>query len=82
MHCLLDVHFNEDRCTANDRNTQFTLNILRKIVLNLFKNYKAECGNKSPISNIMMDCLMDEKKLLQVLFALIEIAFVTVWLQI
>ena len=76
MHWLLDVHFNEDRCTANDRNTQLTLNILRKIVLNLLKNYKAESGIKSPLSNIMMDCLMDEKMLLQVLFLLFSTAFV------
>ena len=81
MHWLLDVHFNEDRCTANDRNTQFTLNIFRKIVLNLLKNYKTESGNKSPISNIMMDCLMDEKNLLLVLFALFLTSFVTDSLQ-
>ena len=81
MHWLLDVHFCEDRCTANERNTQFTLNILRKIVLNLLKQHKANTGSKSPYSNIMMDCLMDEKKLLQVLFALVSIAFVTDLLQ-
>ena len=76
MHWLLDVHFNEDRCAANDKNTQFALNILRKIVLNLLKNYKAETSVKSPLSNIMMDCLMDEKILLQVLFSLFSILFV------
>jgi predicted transposase YbfD/YdcC len=48
MHWLLDVHFGEDRCLAKERNTQFTLNILRKIVLNLVKLYKKEHAPKLP----------------------------------
>ena len=81
MHWLLDVHFSEDRCLAKDRNTQFTLNILRKIVLNLLKTYKAENGIKKPLSNIMADCLFDEKNILDVLFLALFQLFVTVSLQ-
>lgn len=81
MHWLLDVHFGEDRCLANDRNTQFTLNILRKIVLNLLKTYKTQNNIKRPISNIMADCLFDEKNILDVLFLTLLQLFVTVMLQ-
>jgi len=81
MHWLLDVHFNEDRCTARDRNTQLTLNILRKIVLNLLKEYKTKTGTQSPYSGIMADCLFDEKNLLNILFLLLTLDFVSVLLQ-
>ena len=77
MHWLLDVHFGEDKCLANERNTQFTLNILRKIVLNLLKVYKAKNGIKKPVSNIMAECLFDEKNIVPVLFAALLEAFVT-----
>jgi predicted transposase YbfD/YdcC len=76
MYWLLDVHFSEDTCTAQDENTQFALNILRKTVLNLLKQYKTNCNIKQPISGIMADCLFDCNKLLDVLCVLVFLAIV------
>jgi len=81
MHYLLDVHFAEDKCTVNDKNTQFVLNILRKIALNLLKQHKEQTGSKKAYSNIMAECLFDEKNILDVLFLLLLLAFVSDLLQ-
>jgi len=66
MHWLLDVHFDEDHCRAQDKNVQLNLNIARKCAINLIKLFKSELGSKRPISNIMLDCLIDEHDLLQI----------------
>ena len=66
MHWLLDVHFDEDHCRAQDKNVQLNLNIARKCAINLIKLFKSELGSKRPISNIMLDCLIDERDLLQI----------------
>ncbi len=68
MHWLLDVHFNEDQCRTQDKNTQLNLNIARKCAINLIKLFKSETGSKKPMSNIMLDCLIDERDLLQVVY--------------
>ena len=67
MHWLLDVHFNEDHCRTQDKNIQLNLNIARKCAINLIKLFKKETGSKKPISNIMLDCLVDERDLLQII---------------
>jgi predicted transposase YbfD/YdcC len=59
MHWLLDVHFNEDKTRVWDMNLQKTLNILRKIALNLARDYKAKTSSKSPISGILKKNLFD-----------------------
>lgn len=59
MHWLLDVHFEEDWCRAEDKNIQQNLNIFRKCAINLIKLFKSETQSKKPISNIMLDCLLD-----------------------
>lgn len=59
MHWLLDVHFNEDKTRVWDMNVQKTLNILRKIVLNLAREYKAKTGSKEPISKVLKKNLFD-----------------------
>ena len=66
MHWLLDVHFDEDHCRAQDKNEQLNLNIARKCAINLIKLFKSEKHSKKPISNIMLDCLIDERDLLQI----------------
>jgi len=66
MHWLLDVHFEEDWCRAEDKNIQKNLNIFRKCAINLIKLYKSESESKKPISNIMLDCLLDFDSLLQI----------------
>jgi predicted transposase YbfD/YdcC len=67
MHWLLDVHFGEDFCRMEDENVQQILNIVRKVALNSVKNFKEKTRSKRPLSKIMLDCLLDEKKMLEIL---------------
>jgi len=67
MHWLLDVHFVEDACRVQDENIQKNLNIIRKIVLNSLKLFKVTAGSKRPLSNIMLDCLIDPEFILDIL---------------
>ena len=59
MHWLLDVHFAEDRTRVWDMNVQKLLNIMRKIALNLSKEYKAKTESNIPISKILKRNLFD-----------------------
>jgi predicted transposase YbfD/YdcC len=59
MHWLLDVHFAEDKTCVWDMNVQKTLNIMRKIALNLAKDFRAKTGNKNSISGILKRNLFD-----------------------
>jgi len=52
-HWLLDVHFAEDKTRIWDMNVQKTLNIMRKIALNLARDYKAKTNSKHPLSDIL-----------------------------
>lgn len=53
MHWLLDVHFQEDRTRVWDMNVQKSLNLTRKIVINLAKAFNARFPRKLPISAIL-----------------------------
>ncbi len=66
MHWLLDVHFQEDFCRMQEANIQKVLNMIRKIVLNSMRSYKDKTKSKRPISNIMLDCLIDPCLILEV----------------
>ena len=59
MHWLLDIHFDEDGCRAEDKNVQQNLNMLHKAALNTVKQYQSRTGKKRPMSKIMFDCLLD-----------------------
>jgi predicted transposase YbfD/YdcC len=59
MHWLLDVHFAEDKTRVWDMNLQKSLNIIRKIALNLARDYKTKTASKSPISGILKRNLFD-----------------------
>jgi predicted transposase YbfD/YdcC len=59
MHWLLDVHFAEDKTRVWDMNVQKTLNIMRKIALNLAKDFKSKSDSKQPISGILKRNLFD-----------------------
>lgn len=59
MHWLLDVHFNEDKTKVWDMNIQKTLNLTRKIALNLAKIFKNRTYSKLPISKILKRNLFD-----------------------
>ena len=67
MHWLLDVHFAEDYCRIENRNVQQSLNIVRKIALNLIKLYKQGTSSKLPLSNIMFNCLIDPSMMMRIL---------------
>lgn len=59
MHWLLDVRFSEDKTRVWDMNVQKTLNILRKIALNLARDYRAKSSAKTSISGILKRNLFD-----------------------
>lgn len=76
MHWLLDVHFAEDKTMVWDMNVQQNLNIMRKIALNLAREYKSQRLPKSSISGILERNLFDINNLaefLQFFFALINV---------
>jgi predicted transposase YbfD/YdcC len=75
MHWLLDVHFEEDKTRAFNENTQKSLNVFRKIVLNLLRIYKEVTASKQPYSGIMHGCLFDTKVLVQTLTAICVLNF-------
>jgi len=59
MHWLLDVHFAEDKTRVWDMNVQKLLNTMRKIALNLSKDYKVKTESKIPISGVLKRNLFD-----------------------
>lgn len=67
MHWLLDVHFEEDWCRVEDKSVQQSLNMFRKAAINLIKLFKERTETKRPISNIMLDCLIDSSYLTRVI---------------
>lgn len=67
MHWLLDVHFEEDWCRIEDKTVQKNLNIFRKAAINLIKLFKSRTKTKRPISNIMLDCLINPSDILRVI---------------
>ena len=77
MHWLLDVHFAEDKTKVWNMNIQQSLNIMRKIALNLAREYKSQRLPKSPISGILKRNLFDVNNLadfLHFLFALLDVS--------
>lgn len=67
MHWLLDVHFEEDWCRIEDKKVQQHLNMFRKAAINLIKQYKTRNQSKKAISNIMLECLIDDTVILKVI---------------
>jgi predicted transposase YbfD/YdcC len=67
MHWQLDVIFGEDVTTLHEKNTQITMNILRKSVLNVLRVYRDNFEPKSNMINISRKCLHDTDILLDVL---------------
>ena len=68
MHWLLDVHFEEDWCRVESKDVQQCLNMFKKAAINFIKSFKARNNSKAALSNIMFECLMDPKMILQVVF--------------
>ena len=67
MHWLLDVHFEEDFCLIESKAVQQHMNMFRKAAINLIKFFKSRTETKRPVSNIMLDCLIDPSYILQVI---------------
>ena len=67
MHWQLDVIFDEDRTTLHEKNAQFTLNILRKTVLNIVRTYRDMFEPKLNMVDILRKCSHDTDILLDVL---------------
>jgi len=67
MHWQLDVIFGEDSTTLHEKNTQKTMNILRKAVLNVIRVYRDKFEPKSNMVNITRKCLHDFDILIDVL---------------
>lgn len=63
VHWLLDVHFLEDKTKVWDMNVQQNLNIMRKIALNLAREYKNRFEPKKAISGILKRDLFDVNNL-------------------
>ena len=63
MHWLLDVHFLEDKTKVWDMNVQQNLNIMRKIALNLAREYKNRFEPRKAISGILKCNLYDVNNL-------------------
>jgi len=72
MHWLLDVHFAEDKTRVWDMEVQKSLNTLRKIALNLAKQFKQKLGLKVPISGILRRNLFDPNHLIAFLSCFAE----------
>jgi predicted transposase YbfD/YdcC len=66
MHWQLDVIFGEDVTTLHKRNTQITMNILRKAVLNVLKVYRDNHEPKLNMVDIARKCLHDTDILINV----------------
>ena len=67
MHWLLDVRFEEDKCRVEDTSVQRNLNMLRKLSLNLIRLFKERTQSKKAFSHIMLDCLLDPYRLVEVI---------------
>lgn len=81
MHWLLDVHFAEDKTMVWDMNVQQILNIMRKIALNLAREYKTQQLPTSSISGILKRNLFDINNLAEFLRFFFALINVTVLLQ-
>ena len=67
----LDVIFGEDATTLHEKNTQKTMNILRKAVLNVIRVYRDKFEPKSNMVNITRKCLHDADILADILIAVL-----------
>ena len=77
MHWLLDVHFQEDKTKVWDMNVQEVLNIMRKIALNLAREYKNRYEPRKPISGILKRNLFDINNLSDFLSNFIAVILIT-----
>ncbi len=77
MHWLLDVHFPGDKTKVWDMNVQQTLNIMRRIALNLAREYKNRLDPKKSISGILKRNLFDVNNLADFIRGFISVIIFT-----
>lgn len=70
MHWMLDVDFSEDACRFFSENAHKTLNAIRKCALALHKDFLARTNRKTSIKANMPACLINRKRLFQLLESL------------
>ena len=80
VHWLLDVHFLEDKTKVWDMNVQQNLNIMRKIALNLAREYKNRFEPKKAISGILKRNLFDVNNLAKFIHYFVAVIDVTILL--
>ncbi len=73
----MDVHFAEDKTKVWDMNVQQNLNIMRKIALNLAREYKSQKMPRSPISGILKRNMYDLNNLTEFLHFFLALINVT-----
>ena len=81
MHWLLDVHFLEDKTKVWDMNVQQNLNIMRKIALNLAREYKNRFEPRKAISGILKCNLFDINNLVKFIKDFVALINVSGFLQ-
>lgn len=81
MHWLLDVHFLEDKTKVWDMNVQQNLNIMRKIALNLAREYKNRFEPKRAMSGILKRNLFDINNLSKFIRCFVALIDITDLLQ-
>ena len=69
LHWSLDVLFSEDESRFASENAHICLNALRKYVFQLHKRYLAAKGKKCSVKRHLMDCLLNERLLVDVIAA-------------
>lgn len=67
MHWLLDVYFGEDGCRIQTKTNQQNLNMVRKLSLNIMRNFKQKSASKAPLTTLMFKSLMNPNRILAVL---------------
>lgn len=66
MHWALDVLFSEDNSRYYSENAHICLNILRKYVYQLHKNYITVKGKKCSVKSHILECMLNENLLIDV----------------
>lgn len=65
MHHILDVTYDEDRCTLLTKKAQENLNLFRKMGISIHKKYLQD--KKQTVKSSMFNCLLNDNHLLEIL---------------
>lgn len=65
MHHILDVTYDEDRCTLLTKKAQENLNLFRKMGIGIHKKYLQD--KKQTVKSSMFNCLLNDNRLLDIL---------------